>query len=108
MSPPLPPSGEQIEIAHGDQRAWIVEVGGALRAYRADTHDVLDGYEADERCTDARGQPLIPCRTAYETAPTASAARSTSSHSANRIDETPSTAWCDGRASLSMSANPTE
>jgi aldose 1-epimerase len=60
MSPPLPPSGEQIEIAHGDQRAWIVEVGGALRAYRADTHDVLDGYEADERCTDARGQPLIP------------------------------------------------
>ncbi len=60
MSPPLPPSGEQIEITHGDQRAWIVEVGGALRAYRADGHDVLDGYEADERCTDARGQALIP------------------------------------------------
>ncbi len=60
MSPPLPPSGEQIEITHGEQRAWIVEVGGALRAYRADRHDVVDGYEADERCTDARGQPLIP------------------------------------------------
>jgi aldose 1-epimerase len=60
MSMPLPPSGEQIEITHGDQRAWIVEVGGALRAYRRDGHEVLDGYRADERCTDARGQSFIP------------------------------------------------
>ncbi len=60
MSPPLPPSGEQIEIARGDQRAWIVEVGGALRAYRVDGHEVLDGYGAGDRCTDARGQSLIP------------------------------------------------
>ena len=59
-SRPLPPTGAQIEIAHGDQRAWIVEVGGALRAYSRDGHAVLDGYSADERCTDARGQPLIP------------------------------------------------
>ncbi len=60
MSPPLLPSGEQIEIVHGEQRAWIVEVGGALRAYRCGGHEVLDGYAADERCTDARGQSFVP------------------------------------------------
>ncbi|HEY3766878.1 MAG TPA: aldose 1-epimerase family protein [Gaiellales bacterium] len=60
MSLPLPPSGEQIEIVHGDQRAWVVEVGGALRTYRVNRHEVLDGYGAAERCTDARGQSLIP------------------------------------------------
>ena len=27
------PSGEQIEIAHGDQQAVVVEVGGGLRTY---------------------------------------------------------------------------
>src|SRR4051812_11514044 len=31
-----PPSGEQIELAHGAQRALVVEVGGALRAYAVD------------------------------------------------------------------------
>jgi aldose 1-epimerase len=60
VSPPLLPSGEQIEIAHGEQRAWIVEVGGALRAYRSHGHEVLDGYAADGRCTDARGQSFMP------------------------------------------------
>lgn len=54
------PSGEQIEISRGDQRAWVVEVGGSLRAYRAGDHDVLDGYGTEERCTGARGQSLIP------------------------------------------------
>jgi aldose 1-epimerase len=54
------PSGEQIEITHADQRAWVVEVGGSLRAYRVGNHDVLDGYGVDERCTGARGQSLIP------------------------------------------------
>ena len=28
------PSGEQIEIAFGEQRAVVVEVGGGLRSYR--------------------------------------------------------------------------
>jgi aldose 1-epimerase len=54
------PSGAQLEIAHGDARAWVVEAGGGLRAYRVGDHDVVDGYAADERCTDARGQCLIP------------------------------------------------
>jgi aldose 1-epimerase len=57
---PTHPSGAQVEICHADQRAWVVEVGGALRAYRVAGHDVLDGYTIDERCTGARGQSLIP------------------------------------------------
>ena len=57
---PGPPSGEQHEIAHGDQSAVVVEVGGGLRTYRWRGFDVLDGYAADELCTAARGQPLVP------------------------------------------------
>ena len=57
---PTRPSGRQIEITHADQRAWVVEVGGSLRAYQVGDHDVLDGYSADERCTAARGHSLIP------------------------------------------------
>jgi aldose 1-epimerase len=54
------PSGEQIEIAAGDQRAVVVEVGGGLRAYRAGDREILDGYAADEMCTSGRGQVLLP------------------------------------------------
>jgi aldose 1-epimerase len=56
----LAPSGEQIEIAFADQRAIVVEVGGGLRAYSADGHDVLDGYGAEEMCSSGRGQVLVP------------------------------------------------
>ena len=54
------PSGEQIEIAHGDQRVVVVEVGGGLRAYSAGGRELLDGYAADEQCPSGRGQVLIP------------------------------------------------
>ncbi len=54
------PSGEQIEIAFGNQRAVIVEVGGGLRSFSVGSHAVLDGYEANELCTSGRGQVLIP------------------------------------------------
>jgi aldose 1-epimerase len=54
------PSGEQIVLSHGAQRAVVVEVGGGLRAYALGDWEVLDGYAEDERCTGARGQPLIP------------------------------------------------
>jgi aldose 1-epimerase len=54
------PSGEQIEIAHADQRAVVVEVGGGLRGYSAGGRDVLDGYGAEEMSTSGRGQVLIP------------------------------------------------
>jgi len=56
----IPPSGEQIEIAHGDQRAVVVEVGGGLRTYSAAGHELLDGYPVDAMSTSGRGQVLIP------------------------------------------------
>jgi len=56
----VPPSGEQIEIAFGDQRAVVVEVGGGLRSYTASGRDVLDGYGPDEQASSGRGQVLAP------------------------------------------------
>jgi aldose 1-epimerase len=56
----VPPSGEQIEISFGDQRAVVVEVGGGLRSYTAGGRDVLDGYGIDEESLSGRGQVLIP------------------------------------------------
>jgi aldose 1-epimerase len=57
---PRAPSGEQIEIALGNQRAVVVEVGGGLRAYSAAGRDLLDGYAPEEMSTAGRGQVLIP------------------------------------------------
>jgi aldose 1-epimerase len=54
------PSGDQYAIAHGEQRACAVEVGGGLRAYAADGRDVIDGYDVSEMCHSARGQVLAP------------------------------------------------
>lgn len=62
MSPtePLAPSGEQVELVHGDQEAVVVGVGGGLRLYSADGRAVLDGYGDDELCPSGRGQLLVP------------------------------------------------
>jgi aldose 1-epimerase len=57
---PRPPSGEQIEITRGDQRAVVVEVGGGLRTYSTAGRELLDGYRADEMSTSGRGQVLLP------------------------------------------------
>jgi aldose 1-epimerase len=54
------PTGEQIEIVHGGQRAVVVEVGGGLRAYSAGGRELLDGYPADGEVTSGRGQVLMP------------------------------------------------
>jgi aldose 1-epimerase len=54
------PSGRQVEIAAGDQRAVVVEVGGGLRTYSAGGNALLDGYPEDRMCTSGRGQVLIP------------------------------------------------
>jgi aldose 1-epimerase len=54
------PSGEQVEISHGDQRVFVVEVGGGLRTYSIAGRAVLDGYGADEMSRSGRGQVLIP------------------------------------------------
>lgn len=58
--PPGLPSGEQIELIAGDQRAVVVEVGGGLRAYSIGAFDVLDGYDADAMARSGRGQVLMP------------------------------------------------
>ena len=57
---PVAPSGEQFEIAFGNQHAVVVEVGGGLRTYSVDGRDVLDGYGPDEESPSGRGQVLIP------------------------------------------------
>jgi aldose 1-epimerase len=58
--PPLPPSGAQVELALGDQRAVVTTVGAGLRTYSAGGRDVLDGYGEDEICPSGRGQLLVP------------------------------------------------
>lgn len=54
------PSGEQIAIAHGDQRAVITEVGAALRTYVKGGVAVVEGFAADELPEGAHGQLMYP------------------------------------------------
>jgi aldose 1-epimerase len=56
----VPPSGEQFEIALGDQHATVVEVGGGIREYAVGDRPVLDPYAIDAMCDGGRGAPLIP------------------------------------------------
>ncbi len=60
MKPEPHPSGRQTELACGDQRVVVTEVGGGLRSYTAGGRAVLDGYAAGEMCNGGRGQVLIP------------------------------------------------
>jgi aldose 1-epimerase len=53
-------SGEQTELAHGRQRAVVVEVGGGLRTYSVGGLEVLDGYGEDELRLSGRGQLMAP------------------------------------------------
>jgi aldose 1-epimerase len=55
-----PPSGEQYVISAGGWTAGITQVGGTLRRLTHDGHEVLDGFEVDERADDGRGQVLAP------------------------------------------------
>jgi aldose 1-epimerase len=50
------PSGTQYELAHGAERAVVVEVGGGLRTYG----EIVFGYAVNERCSAGRGQVLAP------------------------------------------------
>lgn len=56
----LAPSGEQVELALGEQRAVIVGFGGGLRSYAVAGRDLLDGYAPDEMSMSGRGQVLVP------------------------------------------------
>jgi aldose 1-epimerase len=57
---PVAPSGQQFEIALGDQRATIVEVGGGIREYAVAGRPVLDPYPRQAICDGGHGAPLIP------------------------------------------------
>ena len=54
------PTGEQIAIAHGNQRVVIAEVGATLRTFVHGGVAVIEGFAADERSTGGRGQVLFP------------------------------------------------
>lgn len=54
------PSGEQIAIAHGDQRAVVTEVGATLRTYVKGGVSVIEGFAGEEVPAHARGQVLYP------------------------------------------------
>jgi aldose 1-epimerase len=54
------PSGEQVELAFGEQRAVAVGVGAGLRTYSVGGRPLIDGYEAGELCPSGRGQLLVP------------------------------------------------
>ncbi len=54
------PSGRQLVLRYGEQRAVVTEVGAGLRAYAVGGVDVIDGYAEDEMCGGARGQLLMP------------------------------------------------
>ena len=54
------PSGDQFAIAHGEQRATIVEVGAGVREYEHGGRAVLEPYPLEAICDGAHGMPLIP------------------------------------------------
>jgi aldose 1-epimerase len=60
MHAPLSPSGVQVELAFGEQRAVVVGVGAGLRTYSVGRRSLLDGYGDDEICSSGRGQLLVP------------------------------------------------
>jgi len=54
------PTGEQIELHHGDQTAVVVQVGGGLRTYDVAGRAVVDGFDIGARVDGGRGQVLAP------------------------------------------------
>jgi aldose 1-epimerase len=54
------PSGQQLQIACGEQRATIVEVGAGVREYVVAGRPVLDPYPREAMCDGAHGAVLIP------------------------------------------------
>jgi aldose 1-epimerase len=54
------PTGEQLLLAHGDQRAIVTEVGATLREYTKAGIEVIEGFGEDEMATGAHGQLCFP------------------------------------------------
>ena len=57
---PLPPTGRQVRIEHGQQELWTVSVGAGVRSYTVAGRPRLDGFDADQRPDGGRGQTLVP------------------------------------------------
>ena len=55
-----PPTGEQFEIARGDQSAVVTEVGATLRSFSVAGLELLDTFAEDEMSDVCRGQVLLP------------------------------------------------
>jgi aldose 1-epimerase len=55
-----PPTGAQLELERGGQRAVVTEVGGGLRSWTVDGVERLDGFAAEEAAPDFRGRVLAP------------------------------------------------
>ncbi|HET9516872.1 MAG TPA: aldose 1-epimerase family protein [Actinoplanes sp.] len=53
-------SGAQWTIEADGKQAVLVEVGGGLRTYTVDGHDIVDGYGVDEIAPAGAGQILAP------------------------------------------------
>lgn len=59
-TPAVNPTGDQYEIAAGERRAVVTEVGATLRAYSVDGRDVVRGFGVEEVIHGGRGQQLLP------------------------------------------------
>ena len=57
---PVRPSGRQHEIALGDQRAVVTEVGAALRHYSVAGREVIVPFDASEMSPAYHGAVLLP------------------------------------------------
>lgn len=57
---PLPPTGEQFEIAAGDVAATVTEVGAGLRAFTADGLPYVETFPVDRRPPRGAGDVLVP------------------------------------------------
>jgi aldose 1-epimerase len=53
-------SREEVQLAAGEQRVVLDEVGGGIRSFTSRGRDLLDGYPAGQPSTSGRGQVLIP------------------------------------------------
>ena len=103
----IAPSGEQIEIEHGDQRAVVTGVGAGLRAYSVGGRDVVNGYGVDEMATAGRGQVLIPWPNRLQDGQYEFEGRGISSRSPSPSTQTRFTALSAGRPGAWLPARPT-
>lgn len=60
MTTAVPPSGDQVELRHGDWRAVVTEVGATLRRLQHGGRRLIAGFDRDEQASAGRGQVLLP------------------------------------------------